>query len=481
MKKIEFIIILGFSLLTLKYVQAQNEIDALRYSSLLPNGTARYLGIGGAFGAVGADFSTLSTNPAGIALYKSSEFSFTPLIFNGNTSSNYLGSSNSDNKFNINLGNLGLVFASKTHNSDNNGFKNFQFGFGINNTANFNNRVFIQGYNSKTSLMTDWTNVANAEHANPDNLAQFDTQLAYQTYLINPVSTDNTKYTSPLYNGNMLQKYTANTYGSSNEAVVSGGANYNDKLYIGATIGIPYFNYEQKSNYSETDINNLNSSVYDFNLYDHLNESGVGINIKFGLIYRVTDWLRLGAAVHSPSFYQVDRSETRDMTSDLYNGSSYEWPWKGNENYNLQTPAHYIGSAAIVIGKYGLVDVDYEYVDFSTMKLRNGDQYDFTLENQTIKSIYTGQHNIRIGGELKLNPFMLRAGFDFSTSPFANTNYQETKSISAGLGYRDTNYFVDFGFMHTFFNDEYYLYNPISVAPSINTINTNVLSMTNRL
>ena len=92
--------------------------------------------------------------------------------------------------------------------------------------------------------------------------------------------------------------------------------------------------------------------------------------------------------------------------------------------------------------------------------------------------IYQGQNNIRIGGELKLNPFVVRAGFDYSTTPFSNTNYQEIKSISGGLGYREKHYFFDLGFMHTFYNNEYYLYNPALASPSINSINTNTLSMT---
>ena len=246
MKKIALILLVNLSLLSFNYVQAQNEIDALRYSSLFPDGTARYVGIGGAFGAVGGDFSTLSSNPAGIALYKSSEFTITPSFFNGNTSSKYLGTTNSDNNFDVNLGNIGLVFTGKANKSNGNGFKNFQFGFGINRTANFNNRIVIEGYNSTNSLMTDWTNFANAEKKTPANLGSYDTYLAYYDFLINPVAPDSTSYTSPLYNGNVQQKYTATMSGSANEVVISGGANYNDKLYIGATVGIPYFNYIRK-------------------------------------------------------------------------------------------------------------------------------------------------------------------------------------------------------------------------------------------
>ena len=97
----------------------------------------------------------------------------------------------------------------------------------------------------------------------------------------------------------------------------------------------------------------MNDSIHDFNLYDHLNDYGVGINIKFGLIYRITDWLRIGAAIHSPTFYHVNRSYQRDSIRFI------QWQYVpcdiispiSNFTYNLQTPAHYIGSAAFIIGK----------------------------------------------------------------------------------------------------------------------------------
>lgn len=59
MKKIMIIgILLAGSLLA----KAQNEVDALLFSQSVYQGTARSMAMGGAFGALGADFSALSTN-----------------------------------------------------------------------------------------------------------------------------------------------------------------------------------------------------------------------------------------------------------------------------------------------------------------------------------------------------------------------------------------------------------------------------------
>ena len=479
MKKL--ILLLSLNLVVLFFANAQNETDALRYSFFSPYGTAKYTGMGGAFGSVGADFSSLSSNPAGIGVFNSNEFSFTPSFVFGNTNSNFLGNNNSDNKINLMIGNLGLVFAWDANKpaDTKDGFQKFQLGFGINKTADFNNRFLIQGTNSKSSLMTDWVNTANNEQYTPPNLNPFDTRLAYDAYLIDPVAPDSTSYSSALQNGGVKQTKTATFSGSANEFVVSGGANYNNKLYLGITLGVPYFDYDEKSNYTENNLNPSNTIVKNFTVTDHLTDAGTGINIKLGLIYRITDWFRLGAAYHSPSFYKVSRTFDRSIYSELYDGSTYNLGSpKADLTYKFQTPSHYLGSAAFIFGKKGLIDIDYEYVDYSTMKLRNGsDGYDFINENQSINNIYKGQNNLRIGGEIRLNPVVLRAGFDYSSTPYSSSNNDERRSVSLGIGFKHKNAYIDLGFMHTFFNEDYYLYNPAFVSASVNGISANTFAI----
>ena len=54
---------------------AQNELDALRYSNTGTGGTARSYAMANAFGALGADLSAFHINPAGLGLYRKSEVS----------------------------------------------------------------------------------------------------------------------------------------------------------------------------------------------------------------------------------------------------------------------------------------------------------------------------------------------------------------------------------------------------------------------
>ena len=69
-------------------LSAQNSADALRFSQFGIGGTARTIAIGGSIGALGADFSVISTNPAGLGAYRGSEFTMTPSLFLNNVDAN---------------------------------------------------------------------------------------------------------------------------------------------------------------------------------------------------------------------------------------------------------------------------------------------------------------------------------------------------------------------------------------------------------
>src|SRR3954468_9976 len=113
MKK--YILITGMGVLCIFSAKAQNDIDAMRYSQLTFGGTARFASMAGSMGALGGDISTLSFNPAGIAIFKKTELTITPSLFSQRTSSLYNGVNSSDYKLNFNLGNIGMV---ATHNID---------------------------------------------------------------------------------------------------------------------------------------------------------------------------------------------------------------------------------------------------------------------------------------------------------------------------------------------------------------------------
>ena len=124
----------GFSLIPAAF--AQDETDALRFSLIQPQATARAVGIGNALGSVGGDFSSLSVNPAGIGIYRSSEITFSPnLIFNS-TNSTYTGTGSSGNGSHFAISNAGYV-STKLRDSRRGGWTSVSFGFGMNRLADW--------------------------------------------------------------------------------------------------------------------------------------------------------------------------------------------------------------------------------------------------------------------------------------------------------------------------------------------------------
>lgn len=439
-------------------ISAQNHNDALRYSMLSFGGTARYVSTGGAFGALGADFSTLSTNPAGIGLFKGSEFTFTPSIYTGKTSSSYYGMSNEDLKYNFNLNNVGMIFTFK----GNGDFKNIQMGFGVNRMANFNNRMAITGDNPKNSIMDDYILKANGNK--PSNLDPFDTFLAWETFLLDTL-TGGTKYTSVVPQGGIRQSKEVTSWGSMNEMVMTFGGNFNDKLYLGGTIGFPYIRYFEESVYSESDIAD---TIYDFKKFDineNIETNGSGFNFKFGMIYRINDWVRFGGAIHTPTFFTMQDFYNKSIKSVFDNGDNYtDKSPEGEYNYELTTPMRALGSLAFILGKYGLISADYEFVDYGDARLREENRKTsgniFAEENNLIKSSYTAQNNLRLGAELNVEQFKFRAGYALYGNPFkAGVNIGgERTYYTFGIGVREKSYFIDLAYVLGKYSEEYFLY-----------------------
>lgn len=459
---------------------AQNEIDALRYSRLNQSGTARYMALGGAFTALGGDFTTLSHNPAGIAIYKNSEVTFTPSIFIGKTQATYFGETNEDYRYNFNLGNIGVVMVtSPALRNPSSPWKNIQFGFGLNRLANFNNRVVMDGFNETSSYLTPYIDAADG--LEPGDLNNFGTGLAYDTELLYEIDTLNHHYYIDMPNGGVRQRKTIDSKGSINELVFSFGGNYNDRVYLGGTIGVPYIKYKETSIYSETDEMESNNYFKSFTRTDKLETSGTGLNLKLGMIVRAADWLRVGGAIETPTFY-TDMSDTYSTTfrAVYETAGTKRSSADGFFEYELNTPFKASAGIGLIIGKVGIISADYEYLDYSTARLRS-EEYDFDAENSAIKTSYVKAHNIRLGTEWRYGSLSFRGGYGISDNPYKYGTNSVMSSYSAGLGIRTGNFFVDMAWVMSNMDDEYYLYSaPAGTDPAIAdaTINNNMFLVT---
>jgi hypothetical protein len=254
-----------------------------------------------------------------------------------------------------------------------------------------------------------------------------------------------------------------------------------DRLYIGTSVEFPRIRYFEESYYTEVN-QDLNATDFrELNKYEELITKGTGVNVKVGMILRITDFIRLGGAFHSPTWFNnMNDSWFNSHTTEFVGNRFYESSPYGNFNYELQTPWKAMGSASVILWRAALVSLDYEYIDYTTAKLKSR-EYRFTDENRNIREVFTQTHNVKIGSEVKMGQFALRAGFGYNMSPYADEiNNAEKLSYSGGFGFRDKNFFIDLAYVRTKSQQDYYLYGTqnVQVNPVDNRYFTNNLLLT---
>lgn len=134
---------MALAVLCLGSANAQTVYDAAKIAGRELNGTARFVGMGGAMSALGGDISTIRTNPAGIGIYRSNDLMTTFGYSLTSTESNYEG-----NKFNMDkarwtFDNLGFVLSTKFGNRTN--LRYFNVGFNYQKRNSFYKNMTMQG------------------------------------------------------------------------------------------------------------------------------------------------------------------------------------------------------------------------------------------------------------------------------------------------------------------------------------------------
>ncbi len=409
-------------------LQAQNLSDAFRFSNNQIQGTARSASIGNAMGALGGDFTSLSINPAGSGIYRSSEFVITPVYNFNNTEISLNNNKFTDNNTFMNFSNLGFV-GNFNVGSNSSGLVAVNYGIGFNRLANFNSNSLVSNNGSAVSYLDDIANYATGEKLynsylssdfNQVEYRDWPAKLAWDTYLIDPATDSqgneiDNNYISILNQGEKVdQNKTYLVEGGINEYVLNFGLNFNHNFYVGTTIGIQDLNYRSISMYKESF-----EEGGSFSFRDKYTVSGAGVNIKVGAIYKPVNMVRLGLAFHSPTFYQIDEESDLEMESNLaQNRNAYG---VNNYNYEFYNPTKVILSGALVSNKFGLFSADLEYQNFSKVRFRKGGDgsENFTDLNTIINNEFRNVFNVRLGGEKKINDlFSARAGFEFYGSPY---------------------------------------------------------------
>lgn len=445
--------------------------EAVRFSRLSSQGSARSAAMGGAFGALGGEISSLSFNPAGIGVFRKSELAFTPSLHFGHTDSGYRPAK--DNSFQI--GQLGAVFSFYNPRFN---WKGFNFGINYTNLNNFNQKTDQSVDYSETSITNIWA--LNSTGYAPDQLPDAGSAMAFDTKLLHlgPDSSNREYlYFSVLeakdqdgnyYNEPVTQRQTIKEDGYQGEYAFSIGNNYKDKLYIGATIGLQSLYYKMKSVYTEAAAADSPSGLDNFIYEQYSKISGVGTNLKFGIIYRPIPEIRLGAAIHTPTWYNLSYNYTTSLDA-LYtappeagrNETNYIGYNGYSINYDLRTPWRAMLGIATVLGTKAIISADYEYVDYTNSRYGMGDDYEFEQNlNQQIDDMLRSTHNFRLGAEYRFNSLLsLRAGYRYQASPYKNDgNNNRIQALSAGLGLNFGVFYCDAAYVHQYYKNQSVFY-----------------------
>jgi len=471
---------------------AQYAEDALRYSQYNYNmgSTARMQAIGGAHISLGGDISTAAVNPAGLGFFNKSVFVMTPALdfINADTEYGLLLSNGYENqgseeafKNNFHIANLGMVINFGKGRFTDDKFKGGSLAISLSSNNSYHlNRTYSgeNNYNSLGDALAIEAGQTDPSFYTDDfetfgDVSSYD-QAAYLSYLISPdFNGGEVNGYFADYDGFPVQREVIKERGSHYQINVAWGGNYDDRLYFGGGLATHIINMRTTRSFEETDFGTFDSAdnftqdprlgaVY---VFDKTEIRGAGVNFNAGIIFRPVSFLTLGASYASPGFLSFDEKSEFEFDVDWKPGALFvadgdtvdlnaqEGSYPSavfQPEYRLRTPSRLNMGTSVFVGKNGFFSANLEYVDYSNMRY-NADDASITDTNDDIRNQYESVLNVRVGGEYRMNNFMLRAGYAFLPDPFKNSSLQDRENISFGFGYRTLDYFIDFALVNSRF------------------------------
>lgn len=497
-------------------VSAQSAIDAYNITPTQLRGTARFVGMGGAFTSLGSDISCMTQNPAGLGLYRHSDIGFTFDIsmrkYKAATSDQTRSNSETKVKFD-NFGYVGVINLDGI-------MRSFQWGVSYNRLASFDRLTSAYNLPTSTSLsnyIASYTNGINsADLVEGDKFDPYlDTSndwlsiLAYNSFMISNPGANQEEYTGLFQKGTKGDALSnVRERGYSDEYNIDFAGNVSDIFFWGLGIGIVDMDYRRDVNYSESmdnalvynhETKNMSAGKANFNLYNWQQISGSGVNLKFGVIVRPIEMLRIGLAVHTPTwlrlthttFAQTDYEYLADdaVGDEPINEGNFSTP-ENNYDSRLATPWRFMIGASVVVGPKAIISLDYERVAYDAMKLKQqsyfGGDYNYgggfidnTYANEDVKNYFRAANIIRVGAEYRLTRnWSVRAGYNYQSGNVrkeassgdmyistagTDPSYRfdnDTQNITLGLGYRYKSWYADIAYQYTSQSAQFHAYTP---------------------
>ena len=495
-------LIMFCTLLVAISANTQTIYDATNLTQRDLNGTARFVGMGGAMSALGGDISTIGTNPAGIGIYRSNDVMTSFSYSLTGTESDYLGSKFETNKARWNFDNIGAVIATKIGNVT--PLRYVNFGFNYHKTKSFYKNMTMEGLMGGIDMADGtWAPISQvrymAQQATDANYGNMDFgstdiyyngdagwlgAIGYQGFLTETNTTGDFFY--PIVPSEANSYFHSEERGGIDQYDINLSLNVNDRFYFGFTVGLYDVDYNKYSLYDES---YENGEGYGLETFKRIH--GSGFNVKLGAIIRPFEYspLRIGLAVHTPTFYSLTYTTGALLTSDLLmtndnNEESMEritvdtYDILGgrdmDRDFNLQTPWLLNASLGYTIGTNLALGAEYEYENYSSMKFKYPEGGDMEQENAEVTANLKAVHTLRVGAEYKPTPaFSLRAGYNYSTAAYTDgalkylptnaidtdtdyANSQSMNTFTVGLGYRWSSFYMDLAYKYLSYKSDFY-------------------------
>ncbi len=474
MRILKLSLLAGASLLLAFPSQGQYAADAFRFSETNQTGTARFQGVAGNHAALGGDASAISGNPAGLGFYNRSELSISPSFRNLNTETTYLGRTQSDSKTNPNLTQASLIIAGSP-NRYNSNWKRTSIGISYTRQQSFQNLFTYSGRNERSAYVDAAVDDANRRNVSADALDQeYDGNshqaltlpgAYYQLYMINPTTAVGPPYVRYDRNNPTDQTGSFESTGAHTQWTFAYAGNYNDKVYVGASVGFNRIRYDYNSTLDDQYVNA--KIIRSSNHSEDLNVTGNGINVTLGVMYKATPELQIGASITSPTFMRVKETFNELVKADIIGIPQTDANGKpiffvpdetsvglqpNDFQYTIQSPLRASGGVTYFFGKNGFLTGTIEYVGYqgmrvSTTTLNASDNSTFRQDNKReIEDTYASGINVRAGGEYRAGVFRARAGIAYLGDPYRVKldGINRSKLLySGGIGFRSDRFFAD--------------------------------------
>jgi hypothetical protein len=513
-----FISLFVFGLIFFSYLYAQGEVEAGRMSRNDLYGTARSMSMGGAFGALGGDLTGVSINPAGIAVYRSSEVVGTADLSQERSN---VGDISRD-KTSFKMDNMGFVGYFPLRG---NTIPFINFGFAYNKVKSFNKKMAAYNGKPDSSLMDYIADISTYENVDPakigSNKNPFDlgapwlTALGVKSYLIFPYQDEQGYFYTPLHNEPITNSLELVENGSVNNYDFTIGTTLGKKVNVGLTLTVTDIYYNLSSRYSE-EFERGESAGFD--LRNYLTTEGAGVGAKIGVIYRPVNELRIGVAYHTPVWCSLTDTYSAEMEHnvteyvidtypDYKPGIVPPRPYIYGNDYRFKTPDKWVMSIAGVMGNKFIASLDYELANYQDMKFKGEvNELDaesmYDSDNRYISEDYEPASTVRVGLEYRFTPqFSGRIGYAWMQNPY-DAEYREGTNIdrvtaiagsttiyriegdasyfTGGVGYRfNRNFYLDLAFVYKTQKDDLYPFPTVFDSDGNPLINRYSLKNTN--